>query len=354
MKNLLIALVAFLALLSEDLAAMDYRGISENHTYTIIADGPIVVDEATRLQNFLSSTQHEGFRYRILLNSPGGALFGGIELGWLLRKLEISTEILKYDATTDRLIPGQCYSACSLAFFGGKTRSIAKDATIGFHQFSGGLAKGSPQEAFDQAQSDAQIFATLVLKYLLDMGADAELFHRMNFARPEDLYIPDQTQYRELGITTPTTFSEFGFEPYKAGVISFAKLDAQVVGRSVINQVTIYCRRGRPYLLMSGPVGKGGLPSGFASRASEHIQGFQLSSVTESRTYSSADLDFRAGDTVRIELRLDSNAKSILLDESFFGTIMIPAVYGFIFRFKAETTELDRQKIGSSLTHCIS
>lgn len=335
--------------------AMEYKGQFGNHTFTIFASGEIVANEADRLQRFLDNEPHEGFRYEVLLDSPGGSLIGGLELGWKIRSLDFATRVQRYDASEDLIYPGECFSACALAFLGGERRTIDEDAAIGFHQFSGGLAIGDPQKAFNQAQSDAQILSTLVLKHIMEMGASAELFHKMNFARPSEMFIPDLRDLRDLDIITPTKFADFGFEPYKAGVVAFARLPEQVVGRDVIDQITVYCRKGVPHMLMSGPVGEGGLDPSFEVTVQEYLRGFEFSGGDGgSVAYPPEHIDFRAGETVRVEVKMDRAVLDILSSGGFSGSLSLPASTGFMFRFSAVTTENDREKIASALRHCIS
>jgi hypothetical protein len=67
----------------------------------------------------------------VSLDSPGGSLFGGMQLGREIRRLGFDADLLP-DQT--------CASACALAFLGGVLRTLVGDAKYGVHQFSSSKA----------------------------------------------------------------------------------------------------------------------------------------------------------------------------------------------------------------------
>src|SRR6267142_1312410 len=89
-------------------------GVFSDTTLVYLA-GPIDAGAPDRLAKALDRAAG---KIAIWLNSPGGNLFAGMRLGRVIRKHGASTHIIDYGT----LLPGECYSACSLAFLGGVFR----------------------------------------------------------------------------------------------------------------------------------------------------------------------------------------------------------------------------------------
>ena len=73
-----------------------------------------------------------GGKVAIWINSPGGNLFAGMQLGRIIRAHGASTHIIN----SDTLLPGECYSACALTFLGGVYRFNDNGARYGVHRAS--------------------------------------------------------------------------------------------------------------------------------------------------------------------------------------------------------------------------
>jgi hypothetical protein len=61
----------------------------------------------------------------VYINSPGGDLLSGIELGRLIRRFGFSTDIGKKSSRSDKrydVDPGGCFSACAYTYLGGRFR----------------------------------------------------------------------------------------------------------------------------------------------------------------------------------------------------------------------------------------
>ena len=129
-------------------------------------------------------------RIAIWLNSPGGNLFAGMQLGRVIRKHGASTHII--DSRT--LLPGECYSACSVAFLGGVYRFNDNGARYGVHRTSlrGGPKTGDPD--LDQDLSSA------IRAYVREMGVDARLVDLWLKARPDEMYVLSEREARVLGV----------------------------------------------------------------------------------------------------------------------------------------------------------
>jgi hypothetical protein len=156
-------------------------------TTVVYLDGRIDAGAPARLAQALEGVDG---RIAIWLNSPGGNLFAGMQLGRVIRKHGASTHII--DSRT--LLPGECYSACSVAFLGGVYRFNDNGARYGVHRTSlrGGQKTGDPD--LDQDLSSA------IRAYVREMGVDARLVDLWLKARPDEMYVLSEREARVLGV----------------------------------------------------------------------------------------------------------------------------------------------------------
>lgn len=155
-------------------------------TALVYLDGAIDAGAPDRLSDALNRIDG---KIAVWLNSPGGNLFAGMQLGRIIRKRGASTHIVNYRT----LLPGECYSACSLAFLGGIDRFNDKGARYGVHRPS--LA-GSKAGARDLARDlDAAIRS-----YVREMGVDARLIDLWMKAAPDAMYLLSQHEAKDLGV----------------------------------------------------------------------------------------------------------------------------------------------------------
>ena len=154
-------------------------------TTLVYLDGRIDAGAPDRLSKALAGING---RTAIWLNSAGGNLFAGMQLGRIIRRHGASTNII--DART--LLPGQCYSACSLAFLGGVYRFGDNGARYGVHSASLGPAGEGADRASD--------LSAAVGSYIREMGVDVRLLDLWKKARPDQMYVLSQKQAEDLGV----------------------------------------------------------------------------------------------------------------------------------------------------------
>ena len=156
-------------------------------TALVYLDGPIDAGAPGRLGAALDGINGQ---IAIWLNSPGGNLFAGMQLGRVIRKRGASTYII--DSRT--LLPGECYSACSLAFLGGVYRFGDNGARYGVHRASlrGGPRTGDPELDHD--------LSAAIRAYVREMGVDARLLDLWVKARPDEMYVLSEREARNLGV----------------------------------------------------------------------------------------------------------------------------------------------------------
>ena len=126
----------------------------------------------------------------IWLNSPGGNLFAGMQIGRIIRRHGASTHIIN----SRTLLPGECYSACSLAFLGGVHRFNDNGARYGVHRAS----LGSAAEDADRAND----LSAAVESYIREMGVDARLLDLWMKAAPDQMYVLSRKEAEDLGVVT--------------------------------------------------------------------------------------------------------------------------------------------------------
>ena len=85
-----------------------------------------------------------------------------------------------------------CFSACTLAFIGGKNHYLGPAANLGFHQYRGLLEDGGDREVLDQQQREAQ------LRYR-KQGVSLAFTDRMFQAENDDFWFPSHHELRQSG-----------------------------------------------------------------------------------------------------------------------------------------------------------
>jgi hypothetical protein len=144
----------------------------------------------------------------VLLDSPGGNLYAGLQLGRLFREGNFATMVgttvfpegSSAGHAEPRQDPGICASACAYAFLGGSVR-LTRTSALGFHQFSFALPKDSAISTADEV-SEAQATVGVLVLYLKTMGIDPEVLALASETAPSTISAPDAATMRRLKITT--------------------------------------------------------------------------------------------------------------------------------------------------------
>jgi hypothetical protein len=180
-----------LAAVSAEAAPMKFQildyGCPEECSKVLFGDGDIAY---TSDQAFRSALRKAGPKTPVILNSRGGDLAGGLNLGHAFREAGISVGVAP---------GGECFSACAYALFGGVNRLVLFGGTLGVHQFIevGRDGKPSPTE---KHEIDA-IVEHLTL-YARAMGVSPKVIHIARTTPYESIKILSPTQLRRLRITT--------------------------------------------------------------------------------------------------------------------------------------------------------
>jgi hypothetical protein len=144
------------------------RAMMGDERWEIYASGEIDADAGKRLDALMNEKIISDGSV-LYLDSPGGDLTGGMELGRTIRKHHLTTDIARKSEKHDELKPAYCVSACALAFLGGEYRSVMQGSVYGVHRFS--FNKPVPNES-----EVARILPATVVAYIKEMGVATELF----------------------------------------------------------------------------------------------------------------------------------------------------------------------------------
>jgi hypothetical protein len=184
--------------------------------YYVFASGPIVDGDTERLLDALQSAKiAPGHRMEIYLNSPGGSLPEGIKLGRMISGLGANTYVGRQTPDPLKPLPGECSSACVVAYLGGAYRHLDAESKIGVHQFA--LANGKAVEPVAAAVV-SQVMAAEVIEFIRQSRADTKLFGLMTSALPSSIYFVPHDQLRELRVVTDDVLDEEWSFEYEEGV----------------------------------------------------------------------------------------------------------------------------------------
>jgi hypothetical protein len=199
----------------------------------IAAEGTIVPETPKKAEEFLKANPHQ----LVYLNSPGGDLQAGVELGRLFRKRSIHVVVGHTppppDPESSATYPeeGRCVSACSYAFLGGVTRNAEKNE-IGIHQFSWQLnnfaleSNKSVQNTIGSnagfALSSAQKVAGYLIAYVREMGVDPQFVSVASST--EDIHYLSEQELTSFRVSWEAeAFGPWQIRPWGTGIYAFAE-----------------------------------------------------------------------------------------------------------------------------------
>ena len=113
----------------------------------------------------------------VILSSGGGAVKPGMRLGRFIRRKGLDTYTIY-----------ACYSACTYAFAGGRTRYVVEGSGTGFH--SHGL-KDEFQVHSDQLKYYLRVLGYHVRRHMRNMGVSEELIQQIDETPIDDIWEPE-------------------------------------------------------------------------------------------------------------------------------------------------------------------
>ncbi|MBO9127925.1 MULTISPECIES: COG3904 family protein [unclassified Rhizobium] len=312
-KTAITAILAAVVVFSASAAAaMEIEMERGNATSKILVTGTIADGDAKKFEAYWDENAYDSFNFIISLDSPGGSLLDGLEIGQFIRKQGAHTEVRRYSGEVPgqyrQELPGaQCYSACALAFMGGIEREIPDDARIGFHQFYGGTFASS-----SAAMQQTQLISSAIAGYLRNMGAKPELFELLSNKSPNSMFIPTQAEIAALNIVQQPGFHAFRLMP-KDGLIVATAVDEQNPGAlERVYEIETLCWKRRPIVNLYARSEKQGLPPEMAARSTTHIDGFRIDTTSGTFEYGSDHLKLYPNSKLLASLIIDSKVARAL------------------------------------------
>ncbi|MCP1175879.1 hypothetical protein [Ralstonia chuxiongensis] len=157
-----------------------YKLLNQISAWNVVLSGEIDAGAPARVAQALKQVGNDGAD--VYLDSPGGSLVAGMQMGRLLRKAGANTHIGSLAVDNEhkfagkpgvKPVPGGCFSACSLAFLGGEYRYAMDGSQFGVHRFS------SPSGPTEGDLDAAQVISASIGNYIRDMEVDQGLFGLM-------------------------------------------------------------------------------------------------------------------------------------------------------------------------------
>lgn len=173
-----------------------------------------IIDETTPdvFNKYLETYSSPG---QIQLQSPGGNLLAGMELGRIFRKHGLTV-----------YADGICASACAYAFLGGASRDTDENSKLGFHQFYKDPLIEPSVKLGKYSISEDQIISGFIASYLVEMGIDARVLTLASLAGKGELITPNERTLKELKIVNSSTdFSDWKIELHNEGIRAQATKD---------------------------------------------------------------------------------------------------------------------------------
>ena len=272
--------------------------------YDIYATGTIDADAAKRLREFIAANGIE--HARILFDSPGGSLIGGMRLGEAIRELGFETEIRSIEYEYDKGPVATCASACSYAFAGGVSRFFDdRYARLGLHQFY-----DANTNTADVGQT--QVLSGLLVSYLDRMGVNPKSFAIASMTDKSTMTWLTTTEAEKIG------FADNGVLPTTAEVKlaeGFPYLKLEQKHHDVTSRILITCHESQ-FGIMGGIVTT-------PENSAEQISYFGISYIefdqTQYRRENSLAGVEHEGSTIWVGRELDSDGLTLLKKSEMLG-----------------------------------
>jgi len=215
MKHVLVVLALLLTVLQSPISVASDE--SETMTFSLVpppepvavfgdswgiyAEGFIDAEAANRLESLIKANGISPYSV-LYLNSPGGSLFGGIELGRVIKKYGLSTSVGRNASVLHMHHPefaelnnenARCFSACALAYLGGTFRYFSDRHVFGAHRFYS-------VDGFEDGEDRAQIISAFILNYLKEVGIPEQFFIEMTRAGPMDMALLSKAELERIGV----------------------------------------------------------------------------------------------------------------------------------------------------------
>jgi hypothetical protein len=171
--------------------------------FHINAFGAIEAGDETKFREFLARSGPPP-RSTIYIDSIGGDVEAAIGIGRAIRDAWFATAIGRYvlshgDAfaylVRRERVAGQCLSAATLMFLGGRLRFFEEGAKFGVHQFS--FKNPAPENV-----GQSQILSAKIAAYVFDMGISSDFLAISSSVRGGQIKLVDEEELQRLKVIT--------------------------------------------------------------------------------------------------------------------------------------------------------
>lgn len=168
----------------------------ESCTPKILAKGTITEDTPKFFEQIITDKPNT----EIFLDSVGGSMVGGTELGKLFNKhkvdVYVAPSVTYYTILGDKTVSNmKCYSACAYAFLGGQNRLVEDGGLYGVHSHRSVSTK-------ENSMVGNQLIQNFLLTYLEQVNITKKYLEIANSVASDDMKILTQEEMHELKITT--------------------------------------------------------------------------------------------------------------------------------------------------------
>lgn len=140
----------------------------------------------------------------VYIDSTGGNLEAGIEIGRQIREYGLWTDIGRFvldqpdpskPLSPRKHIKGQCMSAATMLYLGGRLRHFFKDSKFGVHRFS--FKNPSPEHV-----GRSQVLSAKIASFVSDMGVSPEFLELSSATDAQEINLVNEERLKELGVIT--------------------------------------------------------------------------------------------------------------------------------------------------------
>lgn len=165
--------------------------------------GTIEHGDDLKFQEFLD-THKPPSHMTVYIDSTGGDLDAGIEIGRKIRQYGLWTKVGSYvleqpdplrPLVPRKLVEGQCMSAATMIYLGGRLRHFSEGSTFGVHRF---CFKNPLPEHVGQSQ----VLSAKIASYVSDMGVSPEFLELSSATDAKEINFISEQRLKELRVIT--------------------------------------------------------------------------------------------------------------------------------------------------------
>lgn len=302
---------------------------------------------------------------RVVLNSDGGDLLGGIFLGSVIRKLNLITEVGESTKRTGDVFStssnaGRCYSACAYAFLGGVERDSDSISRLGFHRFYNPIdftdkRIGYAGELRSFASEEAQRVSAYIVMYLVEMGVDARMLLEFQDYGAESVYTFSRSKGLAYGIITNRKFGPWFIAPQGNSIFATTRRIGSNTPYDQIYQLTTYCKNQAgdrsPYILLSIPLQDYSDPEYMVSVGAT-MQFMWRGKKIVLEIDSSYIRSWKDSEYMQVEVAITDSVARVLSQVDKFDISMNTSRAKGLYYYYGQASKQERELIKASFIHC--